>query len=169
VTNQHSLPATDVTSAFIQQARELLRDEYLPKIEGCLEKLSDEQVWWRANPDSNSIGNLILHLSGNARQWIVSGLGGQPDRRLRPTEFSERLVIPRGELLMRLNETLSEVDRVLASFQTEQILDRYQIQGNEVTALAAIFHVTEHFSMHTGQIIFITKQLTASDLHFYDL
>ena len=168
MTNQFSL-ATDVTRAFIQQARELLRAEYLPKIERCLEKLTDEQVWWRANPEANSIGNLLLHLSGNARQWIVSGLGGEPDRRLRPAEFSERSVIPRGELVTRLNETISEVDRVLASFQAEQILDRYQIQGNEVTALAAIFHVTEHFAMHTGQIIFITKQLTASDLHFYDL
>jgi uncharacterized damage-inducible protein DinB len=158
----------EVSLAFIQQAREFLREEYLPKIERCLEKLTDEQVWWRSNPHSNSIGNLILHLSGNARQWIVCGLGGEADDRVRQAEFDERRTIPRAELLARLNATVTAVDDTLAFLEPYRLLDRFTIQGAEVTALAAIFHVTEHFSMHTGQIILLTKMLAEMDLVFYD-
>ena len=157
-----------VSLAFLQQAREFLRDEYLPKIERCLEKLTDEQVWWRSSSESNSIGNLLLHLSGNARQWIVCGLGGEADARVRQAEFDERKTIPRDELLSRLRTTVRAVDETLAVFDPHRLLDRFKIQGTEVTALAAIFHVTEHFSMHTGQVILLTKMLAGIDLVFYD-
>src|SRR5712691_777618 len=130
--------------------------------------LTDEQIWQRPNPESNSIGNLVLHISGNARQWIVCGLGGETDKRERQTEFDERRIVPRDELLSGLRKTLGDVDRVLASFDPARLLDKYRMQETETTALAAIFHVTEHFSMHTGQIILLTKLLTASDLRFYD-
>lgn len=159
---------TNVARAFIQQAREFLRYEYLPKIERCLEKLTDEQIWWRANSESNSIGNLLLHLSGNARQWIVCGLGEEVDARQRQTEFDERRSIPRVELVSRLRTTVAAVDDTLAAFDASRLLDKFKIQGTEATALAAIFHVTEHFSMHTGQIILQTKMLSGMDLVFYD-
>lgn len=159
---------TNVSYAFMQKARELLKEEYLPKIERCVEKLTDEQVWWRPNPESNSIGNLLLHLSGNARQWIVCGLGGATDERQRQTEFEERRIIPRDELLARLRTTATDVDDVLFGFDPARLLKSYPIQGTEVTALEAIFHVTEHFSMHTGQIILLTKMLANIDLVFYD-
>ena len=158
----------EVSRAFIQQAREFLREEYLPKIERCLEKLIDEQVWWRSNSESNSIGNLLLHLSGNARQWIVCGIGGEADARVRQAEFDERTTIPRDELLSRIRTTVRAVDDTLAVFDPHRLLERFKIQGTEVTALAAIFHVTEHFSMHTGQIIMLTKMLARMDLVFYD-
>ena len=160
-----------VSEAFIQKARELIREEYLPKIERCVEKLSDEQVWWRPNPESNSIGNLLLHISGNARQWIVCGLGGATDERQRQTEFDERRIIPRDELLRILRTTVADVDEVLARlglFDELLLLNSYPIQGTETTALEAVFHVTEHFSMHTGQIILLTKMLADVDLVFYD-
>jgi uncharacterized damage-inducible protein DinB len=157
-----------VSGAFIQNARHLLKEEYLPKIERCVEKLTDEQVWWRPNSESNSVGNLLLHLSGNARQWIVSGLGGATDTRQRQAEFDERRIIARDELLALLRSTIVDVDHVLAEFDPVRLLDSYPIQGTEATALAAIFHVTEHFSMHTGQIIVLTKMLANMDLVFYD-
>src|SRR6267142_1292437 len=106
----------NVSPAFIQEARDLINEEYLPKIERCVEKLTDEQVWWRPNPDSNSIGNLLLHVSGNARQWIASGLGGAADKRQRQTEFDERRIIGRDELLRTLRTTVADVDDVLAGF-----------------------------------------------------
>src|SRR5688500_417184 len=96
---------TPVAREFIDQARTFLSDDYLPKLERCLEQLTDEQIWWRANEKSNSIGNLLLHLSGNARQWIVSGLGGAADARVRSQEFAERRLIPRPELLTILRQT----------------------------------------------------------------
>ena len=159
----------EVGQAFISEARSLLLTDYLPKLERCAAALSDQQIWWRANLQSNSIGNLLLHLSGNVRQWIVVGLGGSPDQRDRDAEFAQRDIIPRDELIKRLRQTLNEVDATLAAFDAHRLLERFTIQKSDVSALAAIFHVVEHFSMHTGQIILLTKLLTATDLHFYDL
>ena len=90
------------------------------------------------------------------------------DRRARSQEFAELTQLPRVELLARLRQTLTEVDEVLDKVDVHSLLERRSIQGTEVTVLEAIFHVAEHFSMHTGQIILLTKLLTASDLHFYD-
>ena len=156
-----------ISKAFVDSASNFLFGDYLPKIERCLEKLNDEQIWWRPNEDSNSIGNLILHLCGNARQWIVSGVGSRTDARNRDAEFEQREVISRDELLTLLRTTLSEVETTLGTLDPALLLERRQIQGHDVEILEAIFHVTEHFSMHTGQIIMLTKMLTASDLRFY--
>lgn len=160
---------SELGKAFIARSRYHLSEDFLPKIERCLDLLSDEQIWWRANGKSNSIGNLVLHLSGNARQWIVCGLGTSSDARDRDAEFAQREVISREELLLRLRQTIAEVDKTLAQFDSDSLLEVRKIQGNEVSALEAILHVVEHFSMHAGQIVYITKQLTAHDLHFYDL
>ena len=158
----------EIGQSFIAGARAYFTDDYLPKIERSLELLTDEQIWWRGNPQSNSIGNLLLHLSGNVRQWIVCGLGGAPDERDRDSEFAERHLIPRDELLGRLKQTLKEADDALAKFDADKLLERHLIQGCDVTALAAIFHVVEHFSMHTGQIIMMAKMFAEVDLGFYD-
>ena len=157
-----------IAEAFIAKARSLLSADYLPKIERCLEHLSEDDIWWRANSSSNSIGNLLLHLAGNARQWIVSGVGGESDRRERDLEFAEPSRPAGHELLARLAATLGEVDRTLATVGGAQLRERRRIQGHEVTVLDAIFHVVEHFSMRTGQIILLTKMRTGSDLKFYD-
>jgi len=155
--------------SFIASARAYFTEDYLPKIERSLELLTDEQIWWRANPQSNSIGNLLMHLGGNVRQWIVCGIGEAADNRDRDSEFAQRDTIPRDKLLGGLKQTLNEADATLAKFDPGKLLERHSIQGCDVTALAAIFHVVEHFSMHVGQIVYITKELTAHDLHFYDL
>ena len=156
------------SQAFIAHASKFLLGDYLPKIERCLEKLTDDQIWWRANEESNSIGNLILHLCGNARQWIICGVGGAPDNRDRDAEFAQRETIPRDELLTLLRSTLSEVHSTLLNLDPSLLLEQRKIQGNDVELLEAIFHVTEHFSMHAGQIFLLTKLLTATDLRFYD-
>lgn len=145
----------------------------MPKIERCLERLTDEQIWWRPNEESNSIGNLVLHLCGNARQWIVCGVGGAPSTRDRDAEFAQRETIERDRLLALLRTTLADVDSTLRDLEPklsdpQTLLARRTIQSSDVDVLEAIFHVTEHFSMHTGQIIMVTKMLTTSDLRFYD-
>jgi uncharacterized damage-inducible protein DinB len=169
-----SLPAsrntliTTPSERFIACAVELLLEDYLPKIERCLERLNDEQIWWRPNEESNSIGNLVLHLCGNARQWIVSGVGGGLDARDRDAEFAQRELVPRDQLLTLLRSTLDDVASVLRGLDTATLLERRTIQSSDVDLLQAIFHVTEHFSMHTGQILLLTKLLTATDLRLYD-
>ena len=157
-----------IGSAFLKESRSLLMGDYLPKIERCVALLTDEQIWWRANSASNSIGNLLLHLSGNVRQWIVVGLGGAEDKRDRDAEFAQRDVIPRDELLDHLRETMREADQTLAGFDEERLLGQFKIQGLEVFALPAIMHVVEHFSMHTGQIILLAKMFAPEGLEFYD-
>ena len=163
-----SVGESAVSAAFLEKARSLF-EEYLGKIETCVASLTDDQVWWRPNSESNSIGNLLLHLSGNARQWIVCGLGTELDKRQRQAEFDARDAMSREELLETIRTTVGEVRAVLDSFDPTRVLEQHHIQNYDTTALDAIFHVTEHFSMHTGQIILITKQLTAQDLRFYDL
>jgi len=160
--------SSELARAFIDRASAFLSTEYLPKIERCLEQLTDEQIWFRPNDASNSIGNLVLHLCGNARQWIVAGLGDIPDRRDRDSEFRQREVIPRAELIECLRTTVREVEQVLANLDSNVVLERRTIQGKDLEVLDAIFHVTEHFSMHTGQIILLTKMLAQRDLKFYD-
>lgn len=159
----------DTGQEFISRARYHLTEDYVPKIEKCLERLTDEQIWWRPNEQSNSIGNLLLHLSGNARQWIVCGVGGATDARDRDAEFAQRDRIARDDLGLLLQRTLADVDATLAQFDANQLVERRTIQGSDVSVLEAILHVVEHFSMHVGQILYITKQVTAHDLHFYDL
>lgn len=159
---------SEIGQTFIARARYHLSEDFLPKIERCLSLLTDEQVWWRPNSESNSIGNLLLHLSGNARQWIVCGVGGATDARDRDAEFAQREMVPREELQLLLKQTLREVDSTLAEFDPGQLLQTRKIQGLDVSVLEAILHVVEHFSMHTGQIILMTKMLTQEDLSFYE-
>lgn len=161
--------AANIGVEYIAYCRRRLLREYLPKIEHCLNSLSDDDIWWRAHETNNSIGNLILHLSGNVRQWIIAGLGGRDDRRNRPAEFAEREKIPKEKLLSIMRATLEEADGVLAGFDAQELLNVRHIQNYDVTCLDALSHVVEHFAQHTGQIIYITKLRTGADLKLYDL
>jgi uncharacterized damage-inducible protein DinB len=152
---------------FVFQSRRYLREEFFPKIKRAVEGLALEDLWWRPNEESNSIGNLILHLAGNARQWVVAGIGGAPDLRKRQAEFDLREGMTGDELLDALWEALEEVDAVLAELPQESLHEERLIQGLPNTVLGALYHVVEHFSMHTGQIIYIAKLHTGEDLGFY--
>jgi len=157
---------TDTPHAFVEHSRELITASYLPRIELCLARLSDHNIWWRPNAESNSIGNLILHLSGNVRQWLVSGVGGAPDTREREMEFREHGPVPRAELLSRLRSAVGDADLALQSVDVTRLGERRTIQGCDVIILEAIYHAVEHFSMHTGQIITLTK-MWAGDIGLY--
>ena len=152
---------------FLESSRQTLLDQYWPRLRACVESLTDEQVWWRPNEASNSIGNLLLHLNGNVRQWLVSSFKQVDDRRDRPSEFQERRMVPPSALLEELGRTLAEVSNVLASLTEVDLLRTLQIQGYTVTGLNAVYHVVEHFGMHYGQILYITKLLRGETLGFY--
>lgn len=167
-------PPLPAASAFLRQARFRLQSDYLAKITAALAGLNEEQVWWQPNAASNSIGNLLLHLAGNARQWIVAGVGGAPDVRTRAAEFAAQQTLDKQALLAQLSETLAEVDAVLAHLaeqvaQSDEPLQRVCApQGFPQTVLDAVFHVVEHFSYHTGQIVYLAKQLSGEQTRFYD-
>ena len=136
------------------------------RIEACLDKLTPEQIWTRGGDSQNAAGNLVLHLAGTVRQWILHGAGSQPDVRQRDAEFAARELDPR-ELQRRLRETVDEAAALLLALPHARLLERVTIQKYDLTVLEAILHVVEHFAEHTGQIIFITKFLTGEDLGFY--
>jgi uncharacterized damage-inducible protein DinB len=156
-----------IAHAFLDKSRSLISSDYVPKIDRCLDRLSDDDVWWRPNEASNSIGNLVLHLCGNVTQWILGGVGRRPYERRRQEEFDKRGQIPRADLAARLKKVVAEADDVLAGVTAETLVSHVKIQGYDGTVLAAIYHVVEHFAMHTGQIILITKARTGGDLQLW--
>jgi uncharacterized damage-inducible protein DinB len=159
--------AQDVSSLFLNCSCKTLMGEYWPRMRKALEPLTDEQIWWRPNEASNSIGNLLLHLNGNVHQWIVATFNGLDDARNRPVEFSERDRIPASEMLGRLGATLEQASAVIERLTTEELAAPIEIQGYHTTGLGAVYHVVEHFGMHYGQILYIVKALTGGDLNFY--
>jgi hypothetical protein len=163
-----SADADAIAKNFVEFSRKKLMEECWPRVCSCLDWLTEEQIWWRPNEESNSIGNLLLHLNGNLTQWVVAALRNEPDHRRRDTEFAERTSVPSSQLRERLGHTLERVEEILKSLKPEDLRKTYTIQRYEnVTALDAVFHVTEHFAMHYGQILYITKMLKGADLGFY--
>jgi hypothetical protein len=156
-----------VTAAFLEFSRHKLLEEYWPRLRASVDLLTDEQVWWRPNQASNSIGNLILHLNGNVRQWLVAAFTRSEDARDRPAEFAGRQLIPAARLLDTLGLTMQEVAVVLPRISEPDLLATFDVQGYTVTGLDAVYQVVEHFGMHYGQIVYITKLLRGADLGFY--
>ena len=158
----------ELASAFLARSRHYLGTEYPTKLRAAVEALPGDALWWRPNEQANSVGNLLLHLDGNVRPWVVCGVGGAPSTRDRAAEFAARSGPPAGELLARLEHTLREADAVLASLTPEELLTGRTIQGREVTVLEVVYHVVEHFSLHLGQIIWAAKQHAPGSVRFYE-
>lgn len=157
----------DTAELFLGFSRHKLLDQYWPRLRACVESLSDEQVWWRPNDSSNSVGNLVLHLEGNVRQWLVAGFRRETDARNRPAEFSRTGGVSAAELLAALENTMREATAVLAGLTEQELRRPYEIQGYHVTGLEAVYQVVEHFGLHYGQIAYITKMLRDTNLGFY--
>jgi uncharacterized damage-inducible protein DinB len=158
----------DATATFLERSRHYLAVEYPTKIRRCLDVLPPDAVWRREDEQSNSVGNLLLHLAGNVRQWIVSSVGGAPDSRYRVGEFEARDGGDVETLFAALRRTLDEADAVIATLTPAMLLERRTIQGRDVSVLEAVYHVVEHFALHTGQIILLTKRHAPGRIRFYE-
>lgn len=159
--------ATQICSALIAEFERRVMEESMPRIKKCLSLLSEEEVWIRPNENIVSIGNLILHLCGNARQWILSGVGGQADLRERDSEFSEKGPLPKAQLIKKMDLLAVDLSAVLKELPAEKLLEKNEVQIYEETVLSMLIHVIEHFSYHTGQITFLTKSLKNVDTGYY--
>lgn len=157
-----------IAGSFLERSRYYLITEYPAKLHAAVRALPDERLWWRPDEQSNSVGNLLLHLSGNVRQWLISGVGGQPDVRRRNMEFAARGGATAAGMLDGLDATLREADAVLRGILPSELLERRTIQGRDTTVFEAIYHVVEHFSTHTGQVLWIVKMLQPGAVRFYD-
>jgi hypothetical protein len=157
----------ELATLFLAFSRQKLLGQYWPRLRETVAPLSGEQVWWRPNDASNSIGNLILHLNGNVYQWLVASFNREEDKRNRPAEFAAKGEATAADLLGRLGATLDAAGAVLDRLTAEELLVPYEIQGYRVRGLDAVYQVVEHFGLHYGQIVYIAKNLTGKDLGFY--
>jgi uncharacterized damage-inducible protein DinB len=158
--------ATTDAQEFIEASRVFLKRDFLPKLKHCVEGMSEQDVWWRPNEQSNSVGNLILHLCGNMKEWILKSIGGEDFERHRDAEFAERRSRPKAELIANIEATVGEVDRVLDQLPPSQLFERFPVQVYRSSRLQVIYHVVEHFSYHLGQILYIYKLRTGRDPGF---
>lgn len=151
---------------FIEQSLHRMH-ENTTRIAKCLEELSEEEIWHRPNDSSNSVGNLLLHLCGNIRQYAVSSLGKLPDTRTRDAEFEATQGFSKSELLQLLTDTIKIAEVIMQTSDEEDLMEVRSVQCYQLSGMGIILHVVEHYSYHTGQIAFWTKQLRNKDLGFY--
>jgi uncharacterized damage-inducible protein DinB len=140
----------------------------LAQIGRCARLLTREQTWLRANENCNAVGNLIVHLTGNVSQWIAGGIEGREVQRNRDAEFARREPLATDEILARLETVVDDAMAIIRGCGPQELAEPRRIQGYDVTVLAAIFHVVEHFSWHTGQIVHMAKALLDVDVSMYD-
>ena len=157
-----------IEQRFLRESARFLSDEFLSKIEEAVARLSEDDLWKRANPESNSVGNLLLHLAGNVRQHIIAGIGGADDTRIRHAEFKEAEHPSKDELLKALKQTVAEACSVIENLDPTLLTSTKFIQDKQVGVMEDILHVVEHFSYHTGQIIFQVKAVKNTSFPWYD-
>ena len=157
-----------MSNQFLDASRNYLLDEYVPKIRLAVAALTEEDVWWRPNVGSNSIGNLILHIEGNARQWILGGVAQQDNERDRDAEFSATGGQSKTALLDRLAQSFQLIGAAIVAVPVSEMDAPRVIQGASTTVFNAIYHVVEHVSMHTGQIILLAKWRAPGAIRLYD-
>lgn len=157
-----------IADLFISRSRYWLTKEYPIKLRHCVNALPRGKVWARPNESSNSIGNLLVHLTGNVTEWILGGVGGRSIKRNRAGEFAQADGADAGTLLDNLEAVLREADSVLAGLTEEDLERSIVIQERDTTILGAIYHVVEHFAMHTGQIVLLTKTYAPGKIRFYE-
>ena len=155
-----------IGSAYLAWCRNRLLNHYWSRVQRCVTELSNEQIWWREHESNNSVGNLVLHLTGNLNQFVLATFGGAPDTRDKEREFAERTPVSKAELLQGLEAALRESDRILAQFNPDRFTETTVLQGRERTYLEVLAIVLEHFALHTGQIIYVAKLKTGKDIKF---
>ncbi len=150
------------------KANAILRlNENTPRIEKCLALLNENETWHKPNDNLNSIGNLILHLCGNITQYIIASIGGEMDNRVRDDEFTLNGSYTKVELLAKISEVVKKACSIMETMSDKELMKVRSVQGFSYTGIAAILHVVEHYSYHTGQVAFLTKLLKNKDLQFY--
>ena len=152
----------------ITETKRRLFEESVTRLKKCLNQLTEEETWYRPNEHSNSMGNITLHLCGNVRQWILTGLGKQNDNRTRQQEFDERGPISTKALIQKVDDLMLEVEKVLDSITSEMLLEKHKVQVYEETGLSILVHVVEHFSYHVGQMTYFVKWRKDIDTKYYE-
>jgi len=155
-----------LAKVFVAEARHRLAHS-VTQIKHSLDQLDEHQVWWRPGDAMNSIANLVLHVCGNLRQWIVSGVGGEPDIRARQEEFSLRGGIPTRDLIRQLDEVVEKADGIISALSPSDLVKQRRIQGFDTNGLSALFNSLGHLQGHTQEIIHLTREHLGDDYKFH--
>lgn len=147
----------DSTVLHIVKTR-LVKD-FPAQINVCLDALSDEQLWWRPNQESNSVANLVIHLAGSNRYYFDHVIGGHDDRRNRAGEFAARDNHTKAELKQICYESVASTERALNAFDASRLMETTERTGKTTTFAQILLHVSHHNGVHMGQIVYIAKQL----------
>ena len=148
--------------------RRRLSEESVPRLKKCLAQLSEAEIWYRPNEETVSVGNLVIHLCGNVRQWLLSGLGKAPDHRKREDEFTEKGLIPTDKLIADLDAVMQDVEVLLDNLTLETLIATHSVQGFDETGIGILMHVVEHFSYHVGQVTYYVKSTKNMDMKYYE-
>lgn len=157
-----------IHTEIIKEVRRRLLEESVPRLKKCLAQLSEAEIWHRPNEETVSVGNLVIHLCGNVRQWLLSGLGKAPDHRKRDDEFTEKGPISTDKLITDLDAVMQKVETLLDNLAPEALVDKHRVQGFDETGIGILMHVVEHFSYHVGQVTYYVKSTKNVDMKYYE-
>lgn len=159
---------SEIHQLLVAETKRRLFEESFPRLKKCLNQLTETEIWYRPNANSNSVGNLVLHLCGNARQWIIAGLGKEKDTRNRQAEFDQKEIIPTPALLELLEKLEKDLTIVLNKVSTEDLKAMHNVQTFQENGVAILVHVVEHFSYHVGQVTYFVKWKKDMDIGYYE-
>jgi len=129
------------------------------QIRAAVDSLDDEQIWWRPNETSNSVGNLLLHLSGSLNHYLNRQIGGLDYTRDRPAEFAERRHIPRAELMATFDAMVANSEKTFEGITPDRLAAASPEQKMYTLLVEDLIAVATHLSTHAGQIVWIAKML----------
>jgi uncharacterized damage-inducible protein DinB len=156
--------ANDLSEVALEALRKRITKVLPAQIKECVEQLDEDQLWWRPNEQANSVGNLVLHVSGSTRHYLSRSIGGIQYERDRPAEFAERGPVPKEQLLSIFDETIAQATQVLDEFDASRFLHRGEEPNYFPTLFDQLLGIAVHLATHAGQIIYVTKMLKEGPL-----
>jgi uncharacterized damage-inducible protein DinB len=140
-----------VRTALIEEL-ELQRDEVLKQVA----RLSEEELWRKPIEPGNSVGHLVLHLTGNLNHFVGAQLGGSGYVRDREREFTEGSPPARADLLAGLNAAVATFRQVVGNLTAEQLQAPHP-ETRLGSVLKGLIHLVGHFAIHRGQISYLVR------------
>jgi len=146
-------------STILHFVRKRLFTDLAEQIRTCIDVLNEDEIWWRPNEKANSIGNLVLHLCGSTRSYLLWAIGGIQYERNRAAEFEARHSVSKRELMDTFKTAISDCSEIVAKLDSNRLMEQTDRTGKTTTFVQILLHVLSHVSVHTGQIVYTTKML----------
>jgi hypothetical protein len=149
----------EVSEAVLAALRARITRVFPAQIRACVDQLTDEQIWWRPNEKSNSIGNLIVHITGSLNHYLNFDIGGVEYHRDRAAEFAERRHIPKHELVAMFDDMVAKAEKTFDGIGVERLASPSPEPKMYTLLVEDLISIAVHIANHAGQIVWITKML----------